>query len=104
MGIKYNPNESYEQWVNKVRLQETGEALQRLAKGDINKLSSGGGGGQGYPCHGLVAAGDPDRNAAVAGAAQSDGIRGLKARSNPAVAMPAIGKGNGRLGYGDGDR
>lgn len=34
MGIKYNPNESYEQWVNKVRLQETGEALQRLAKGD----------------------------------------------------------------------
>ena len=34
MGIKYNPNESYEQWVNKVRLQEMGEALQRLAKGD----------------------------------------------------------------------
>ena len=34
MGIKYNPNESYEQWVNRVRLQELGEAMQRLAKGD----------------------------------------------------------------------
>jgi glutamyl-tRNA reductase len=34
MGIKYNPNESYECWLEKVRMEETGVALRRLAKGD----------------------------------------------------------------------
>ena len=74
-----------------------------VGKGDIDKLSPDSRVGQGYPCHGLVTAGDPDRNAAVAGAAQSDGIRRLKARANPAVAVPAVSKGDAWLGDGYGD-
>ena len=32
--MKYNPNESYEQWLERVRQLEYGIALQRIAKGD----------------------------------------------------------------------
>ena len=32
--MKYNPKESYEQWLERVRQLEYGIALQRIAKGD----------------------------------------------------------------------
>jgi len=32
--MKYNPEESYEQWLERVRQLEYGIALQRIAKGD----------------------------------------------------------------------
>ena len=32
--MKYDPNESYETWVNRVRLFEHGFAMQRIAKGE----------------------------------------------------------------------
>jgi glutamyl-tRNA reductase len=34
MGMKYNPNESYEKWAERVRMYEHGYALQRIAKGE----------------------------------------------------------------------
>jgi glutamyl-tRNA reductase len=33
-GIKYDPNESYDKWVEKVRIYEYGLALQRIAQGE----------------------------------------------------------------------
>ena len=32
--MKYNPDESYESWANRVRMYEHGHALQRIAKGE----------------------------------------------------------------------
>lgn len=32
--MKYNPEESYEQWMERVRMYEYGIALQRIAKGE----------------------------------------------------------------------
>ncbi len=32
--MKYNPDESYEEWVRRVELFEKGRALQRLAQGE----------------------------------------------------------------------
>jgi hypothetical protein len=34
MGLRINPNESYEEWANRARMSEYGIALQRIAKGD----------------------------------------------------------------------
>ena len=32
--VKYNPSESYEQWMERVRMFECGAALQQIAKGE----------------------------------------------------------------------
>ena len=34
MGIKYNPDEPYEKWIEKVRTFEYGSALQRIAQNE----------------------------------------------------------------------
>lgn len=32
--MKYNPDESYEKWAERVRMYEQGHAMQRIAKGE----------------------------------------------------------------------
>ena len=36
--MKYDPNEPYEKWVERVRIFEYGRALQRIARGDPIEL------------------------------------------------------------------